>query len=314
METSMSMHAGRTLKKRIIRHWPLYLMMLPGLAYIGINNYLPMIGLQLAFKKFKFNLGIFSSPWTGLKNFVFLFKTNDAWTLFRNTILYNLAFIILGTVLSIFVAILINEIMSKKAKRFYQTITLIPHLLSWVVIGYIAYAFLGEANGMINNSILLPLGLDRVAWYSKPAYWPYIIVISYLWRTFGYQSIIYYASIVGIDKTYYEAAVVDGATTRDQIFRITLPLLKPTIITLTLLSIGRVFYSDFGLFYQLPMNTGLLYSATNTIDTYVYRGLMETSDIGRSAAAGFLQSILGFIMVYGCNMLVRKIEKDSSLF
>jgi len=304
----------RKMLKRIIRHIPLYLMMLPGCVYLILNNYLPMAGLQLAFKKFKYNLGIFASPWIGLKNFTFLFKSSDSFIIFRNTILYNIAFIVIGTVLCIFTAILLNEIRRKRIQQIYQTIILIPHLLSWVVISYIVYAFLGESNGMVNNSILKPLGLEKIAWYAEPGYWPVIIVISYLWRIFGYNSIIYFASIVGIDKSYYEAAVVDGATTMDQIFRITLPLLKPTIITLTLLALGRMFYSDFGLFYQVPMNSGLLYSTTNTIDTYVYRGLIQLNDIGRASAAGFLQSILGFLTVLGANGLVRVIEKEYSLF
>ena len=302
------------LGKRIKRHFPLYLMMLPGIAYLIMNNYLPMTGLILAFKKFKFNKGIFASPWNGLKNFAYLFKTKDAVLIFRNTILYNIAFIILGTFLCIVIAILLNEIRRKKVQQVYQTIILIPHLLSWVVIGYIVYAFLGEANGMVNNSILIPLGYERIPWYSSPQYWPFVLIIAYLWRIFGYNSIIYFASIVGFDKTYYEAAVVDGATTADQIFHITLPLLKPTVITLTLLALGRMFYSDFGLFYQVPMNTGLLFPTTNTIDTYVYRGLTQLNDVGRASAVGFIQSVMGFLVVLGANSLVRVVEREYSLF
>ena len=289
-------------------------MMLPGLAYIFINNYLPLAGLQLAFKKFKYSKGIWGSPFNGVKNFSFLFTSGDASTIIRNTILYNLTFLVLGTVFAIFTAILLNEVRQKRVKQAYQTFILIPHMISYVIVSYIAYAFLGNDNGMINNSVLKLFGIPRISWYTEPGYWPYILVFIQLWKTFGYNSIIYYATIVGIDVTYYEAAIVDGAGTWKLITRITLPLLKPTIITLTLLSIGRLFYSDFGLFYQVPMNSGLLYSTTNTLDTFVYRGLLETNDIGRASAAGFIQSILGFILVLGTNAIVRRVEKDNALF
>ena len=300
--------------RKLKRFWPLYLMMLPGVAYITVNNYLPLVGLQLAFKKFKYTLGIWGSQWIGLKNFSYLLKTGDAWVIIRNTLGYNLVFIVLGTLLAITVAILLNEVQRKRLQQFYQTVILIPYLISYVIVSYIAYAVLGESNGMINNSILIPLGLEPAHFYSDVKYWPYILTIVQLWKTFGYSSIIYFASILGIDKSYYEAAVVDGAGTWRQIKSITLPMLKPVIITLTLLSIGRIFYSDFGLFYQVPMNTGLLFSATNTIDTYVYRGLLETNDIGRASAAGFIQSVLGFLLVLGTNTAVRAIEKEHALF
>ncbi len=302
------------LRRQIIRHWPLYFMMLPGIIYLIVNNYLPLTGLQLAFKKFKFSAGIWGSDWNMFKNFRYLFSSPDAGIIIRNTIGYNLVFIILGTVFAIFVAILLSEVRRKTAQQLYQTLILIPHLISYVIVSYIVYAFLGQDNGMINNSILHPLGIPGVAWYTEAGHWPYLLVIIQLWKSFGYSSIIYYASIVGIDRTLYEAAVVDGAGTWKQITRITLPMLKPVIITLTLLSIGRIFYSDFALFYQVPMNSGLLYSATNTIDTYVYRGLLETNDIGRASAAGFIQSVIGFLLVLGTNAIVRKVEKEQALF
>ena len=304
----------QSLKKRIKSHIPLFIMMIPGITYLLINNYLPLTGLQLAFKKFKYAQGIWNSPWNGVKNFTFLFRSGDAAVIIRNTILYNLVFLILGTVFAIFTAILLNEIRQKFWKQVYQTLILIPHMISYVIISYIAYAFLGNDNGMINNSLLKGIGLQPISWYTEPKYWPYILTFIHLWKVFGYNSIIYYATIVGIDTTYYEAAIVDGAGTWKLITRITLPLLKPTIITLTLLSIGRLFYSDFGLFYQVPMNSGLLYSTTNTLDTFVYRGLLETNDVGRASAAGFIQSIMGFILVMGTNMIVRRVETENALF
>jgi putative aldouronate transport system permease protein len=183
-----------------------------------------------------------------------------------------------------------------------------------VIVSYIVFAFLSSGNGFINNTILSALGKEGISWYSNAKYWPFILTIVFLWKSFGYSSILYFATLIGIDNSYYEAAMVDGATVGQQIKHITLPCLKPTIIILVLLAVGRICYSDFGLFYQVPMNNGLLYSTTNTIDTYVYRGLLQFNDLGRSTAAGFLQSILGFILVLTANQVVRKLEKDNALF
>ncbi|MCI8977674.1 sugar ABC transporter permease [bacterium 1xD8-48] len=301
-------------KQKMKRYLPLYLMLVPGTVYLIINNYMPMAGLALAFKKINYSIGIFQSPWTGFSNFTYLFSTNDAFLFFRNTILYNLAFIFLGNFMGIFTAIALDCIKKKFFKRISQVVILIPYLLSTVIISYIVYAFLSGNNGFMNMTILPMLGLDKVNWYNEAKYWPFILTIVYLWMSFGYSSILYYSTLIGIDKSYYEAAVVDGAGTYAQIRHITLPALKTTIITMILLAVGRICYSDFGLFYQVPMNSGLLYSTTQTIDTYVYRGLLELNDIGRSTAAGFLQSVLGFICVFTANTVVSKLDKDSSLF
>lgn len=293
---------------------PLYVMLIPGLIYLIINNYMPMAGLVIAFKKVNYAVGIFASPWVGLDNFKYLFSTRDAFLIFRNTILYNLAFIVLGNILGVIVAIALDALHSKFFKRFSQVVILIPYLLSTVIISYIAYAFLSGSNGFINNSILPLLHIQPVSWYNEAKYWPVILTIVYLWMTMGYSSILYYSTLIGIDKSYYEAATVDGAGVWDQIRNITIPCLRPTIITLVLLAIGRICYSDFGLFYQVPMNSGMLYETTQTIDTFVYRGLLQLNDIGRSTAGGFLQSILGFICVFVTNFIVSRFDKDSSLF
>ncbi len=306
---------GKTnIMRKIKRFWPMYLMMLPGVAYLVINNYMPIPGLMLAFKKFKYPRGIWGSDWCGFKNFTFLISSKDLWLIVRNTLLYNVAFILLGTILSVTIAILLNEVRSKKLQQSFQTVILIPHLLSYVIISYIVYALFGAESGMINNSILMPLGVTPISWYTEDRYWPVILTCVYLWKSFGYSSIVYFATLVGFDRTYYEAAMVDGATTWQQISRITLPLLKPVIITLTLFSVGRIFYSDFGLFYQVPMNSGMLYETTSTIDTYVYRGLLEDNNIGRASAATFIQSIMGFILVLVANLTVRRFEKENALF
>ncbi|MCM1026705.1 MAG: ABC transporter permease subunit [Roseburia sp.] len=304
----------KQITKRLRKYVPLYLLSLPGFIYLIINNYLPMGGLILAFKKYSFAKGILASPWNGLDNFTFLFGSKWAKIMFRNTICYNIVFLVLGTAFAIFVAILLSVISHNLLKKTYQTLILIPHLVSTVLIGYLVFAFLSEKNGFVNNGILAPLGVDPISWYTKASYWPVILVIVQLWRSFGFQSIVYFATIIGFDKAYYEASVMDGASVWQQITRITLPLLKPTVIILTIMSLGRMFASDFGLFYQVPQNSGMLYSTTTTIDTFVYRTLMQDHDVGRSLAAGFLQSILGFIVVMITNAVVRKVDNESALF
>lgn len=291
----------------------LYSMMIPGMIYLIINNYIPMGGLVIAFKKYNYHDGIFKSKWVGFKNFKYLFKTQDAFVITRNTLLYNLAFIVLGTLLALAIAIMLNEIRNKRAKQVYQTFILIPYLISMVIVSYIVFAFLSSDNGLLNNTIFAG-AKERINWYTSPAYWPAILILVYLWKSFGYTSIIYFATVIGIDSSLYEAAVVDGATKWKQIWHVTLPGLKSTIITLTLLSIGRIFYSDFGLFYQVPKNSGPLSNVISTIDTYVYKGLTSSPDIGKTSAAGFYQSIVGFVLVLLANYVVRKLDEENALF
>ena len=306
---------SKAKKKASLRqNLPLLLIAAPGIIYLLINNYIPMAGLFVAFKKYNFMKGLFGSDWCGLENFKFLFATKDAWIMTRNTILYNVVFIVVGTVFSFSIAIMLCELGKRIRVKFFQAAFLMPNLLSWVVIGFIAFAFLSAETGFINKTILKALGHEPVTWYMEEGAWPFILVLVNLWKNAGYQSIVYMASISGIDKSMYEASVLDGATKMQQIFRITLPNLKPTIITLTLMSIGRMFYSDFGLFYQVPQNSGALFNVTQTIDTYVYRGLMESNNIGMSAAAGFYQSVVGFILVLVANWIVRKLDSDNALF
>ena len=300
--------------KVVKKYWPLYIMFIPGLAYLIINNYIPMTGIVVAFKQYNLRDGIYGSPWIGLSNFEYLFKNQDAWVMTRNTIGYNLVFIVLGTVLAIAVAIILNEVRAQAAKQLYQTLILIPYLISMVVVSYLVFAFLSDGNGFINKSILPLFGLEGISWYNEAQYWPVILTIVYIWKSIGYNCILYYATICGIDRSLYEAAVVDGATRWKQVWNVTLPCLKSTIIILTLMSLGNIFRSDFGLFYQVTMNSGTIISTTQTIDTYVYRGLMQTSNIGMSSAAGVYQSVVGFILVLSANFIVRKLDSESSLF
>lgn len=292
---------------------PLLLIALPGIVYLLINNYIPMFGIFLAFKDYNFVQGIFGSEWCGFKNFKYLFS-QDAFTITRNTILYNVAFMVIGTIVAIAIAIMLCELGEKLRVKFFQASLLLPNLLSWVVIAFIGYAFLNSDTGFINNTVIKMFGGEPIAWYTTSKYWPVILVIVYLWKNAGYNSIIYMASISGIDKSIFEAAKIDGATKMQQILHITLPMLKPTVVIMTLMAVGKIFYSDFGLFYQVPMNSGAIYNVTQTIDTYVYRGLMELNDIGMSAAAGLYQSVVGFVLVVTANGIVRKVDSDNALF
>lgn len=302
-------------KKNVLKeYWPLYLMMLPALLYLLINNYIQMAGMVIAFKKLNFAKGIWASPWAGLKNFKFLFASKDAWIITRNTLLYNVAFILVNMVVGIAIAILITEVRNTKLKKIYQSAILLPFLMSMVILSYIVYALLSAENGLVNNSILPLFHIDPIQWYQKPKYWPAVLIIANCWKGVGYGCLIYIASLIGIDPSFYEAARLDGASKWQEITKITLPSLVPTIITLLLLSIGRIFYSDFGLFYQVPMNSGVLFPTTNVIDTYVYRALIEQGNISMSSAAGVYQSLVGFCVVMLSNWIVRRVDKDQALF
>lgn len=301
------------MKKAKFKRWvPLYLMMAPGLIYLFINNYMPMAGLVVAFKNYNAVDGIFNSPWSGFSNFTYLF--NDAWTITRNTLLYNIAFIIINLILGVMFAIFICDIKSKKCKTLYQSAILLPFLMSIVIVSYITFAFFSGENGMLNKTILPMMGKDADSWYTEPKYWPVILVIVNTWKGVGYGCLIYISCIAGIDPSYFEAAELDGATKWKQIRYITIPSIMPSIITLTLLNIGRIFYSDFGLFYQVTQNSGQPYEATNVIDTYVYRALLQSGNIGMASAAGFYQSIVGFVCVLAANMVVKKLSPENAMF
>ena len=271
-------------------------MVLPGTIWLLVFSYLPMFGTVLAFK-----------------NFEFLFTSGDAWRITRNTVLYNLVFIVLGLIFAVFVAIVLNEIANKKLAKVYQTSMLFPHFLSWVIVSYFVFSFLSADKGMM-NSILGSFGMEPVQWYSEPENWPGILVFMNVWKGVGYGSIVYLAAIVGIDKTYYEAATIDGASKWQQIKNITIPLIVPLMIILTIMAIGGIFRSDFGLFYQVPRNSAILYPVTDVIDTYIYKGLMNMGNIGMSTAAGLYQAVVGFILILSTNYAVKKIDPEYGLF
>ena len=302
-------------KKTWLKKWcPIFIMMAPGLIYLLINNYLPMLGLFIAFKRINFKIGLWNSPWCGFDNFKFLFQNSDAWIITRNTLFYNILFIAINIVLGILFAIFLSDLKSKKAKKLYQSAILLPNLMSIVIISYIVYALLDPDKGMMNNTILPLLNIKNISWYTEPKYWPFILTIVNTWKSIGYGCLVYLAGITAIDPSYYEAAILDGATKRQQIWYITLPCLKTSVISLALLNIGRIFYSDFGLFYQVPLHSGPLFEVTNTIDTYVYRSLLTLGNVGMASAAGFYQSIVGFVFILICNLIVRRLDRESALF
>ncbi len=318
-EANAGTESGRmlTFKKKLgkaLRYWPLIVMVIPGVIYLFINNYMPMFGLIIAFKDVNFTKGILASDWIGFKNFEYLFKTSDALLITRNTLLYNSVFILLNTVIAIGIAIMLNEVRKKFFARFYQSVVLIPYLISMVIVGYLVLAMLSGETGFVNKQLLPMLGIDAISWYSEPKYWPIILTIVNIWKNVGYLCVIYLAAIIGIDPEYYEAATIDGASKWQQIRAITVPLIAPVVTIMTLLQIGRIFYSDFGLFYQVPLNTGALLSTTNVIDTYVYRALMNLGDIGMSSAAGLYQSVVGFVLVILSNYIVSRRNRDNALF
>ena len=309
------MHEKRKRKSlvRLKEYIPVYLMAIPGLVYLIINNYMPMFGLWMTFTKVNFRKGMFGGDFVGLKNFQFLFASSDAFVIFRNTIGYGLLFLIIGPITAITVAIFLNEIRKAGAKKAYQTIILLPHLISMVVVSYLVYTFLNTNVGILNKVITM-FGGEPIRWYGEAKYWPFILPIVHIWKGVGFSSIIYLSTIVGISDDYYEAAALDGCTRLQQIRYITLPLLKPTVITLTIMGVGGILHSDFGLFYQVPLNQGALIPTTQTLDTYVLRGLMELGNTSMSAAAGFFQSVVGFFMIMTTNAIVKKVSADDSLF
>jgi putative aldouronate transport system permease protein len=294
------------------------LMVLPGAIWLILFFYIPVTGNIVAFKNFQYSDGGFikslvNSPWVGFDNFKFLFSSNNAYLITRNTVLYNSAFIILGTLFAVFIAIVLSELRSRKMKKIYQTSMLFPYFLSWVIISYFVYAFLSPDKGLL-NSMLTHLGGKEINWYTEPKYWPFFLIFIGIWKGVGYNSIIYFASILGINSTYYEAAMVDGASKWQQIKSVTIPQLVPLISILSILAVGNIFRADFGLFYQIPRNSGALYEVTSVLDTYIYNGLTSTGDIGMTAAAGLYQSIVGCILVVGTNLIMRKFDEESALF
>ncbi|KRE69475.1 ABC transporter permease [Paenibacillus sp. Soil750] len=298
--------------KHLWKNRELLLLATPGILFELVIKYLPMIGLILAFKYFRYDQGILGSKWVGFKNFEFIFKSQDAWRIIRNTLLYNMTYIVLGTLAALVLSILLYEVSGRMVK-VYQTTLFLPYFISLVLVGYIAYGFLEHKSGYL-NSFLSNIGLSPHKWYFETTPWLFILPVVAVWKSVGFSTLIYYAGIVGINTEYYEAAKLDGASRMQMIFRITLPLMKPLIIIVFILGLGNIFRGDFGLHYFVPNNVGANFATTDIIDTYVYRALAKLGDINSGAAVGFLQSVVGLITIVTANAAVRRIDKENALF
>lgn len=290
-----------------------YGLLLPAMLFVFIFGYMTYPYMIIAFKKFNYQLGVWGSEWSGIDNFVFFFKSTVAARVIWNTLYLNLLFIITGTVMSVALAIMLNEIRLRMFVRVSQTFMLLPYYLSWVVIAYMLQAVFSNKNGLMNN-ILSFLGQKKISWYTRPELWPAILVVMRIWKGAGMNAIIFLAAITGIDESIYEAAMVDGATRGQRIRKITLPLILPTVSIMTLLSIGKIMYGDFGMIYALIGDNGVLYPTTDIIDTYVFRVLRQTGDPSQAMAIGLFQSVIGFIMVYSSNALVKHKLGGGALF
>jgi putative aldouronate transport system permease protein len=301
--------ASRSLKKNGV----FFLMSLPALLLLFVFNYLPIPGIIIAFKNFKAANGLFGSEFVGFKNFEFLFTSATAWRITSNTLILNSIFIVSGIAMSLGIALLLNEVRKPGLTRIYQSSVFFPYFVSWVIVGMFSFAMLNSDNGLINGT-LVKLGFQPISWYSKPQYWPFVLTVVHLWKSSGYWSIIYLAAILGISTEYYEAAMIDGASRLQQTLRITLPLLMPLIIINVLLSVGRIFFADFGLFYYVTNDSSMLYPTTDVIDTYVFRALRSMGDFGMAAAAGLYQSVVGFVLIVLSNWVVKRIDPEKSLF
>lgn len=278
-----------------------------------------MFGLIIAFKKYQifprqsFLANLFMSDWVGFDNFKFFINNNTFGMLLRNTLLYNLVFIILNIVIPVALAMMINELYSKRKSKVYQTMMFFPHFLSWVVVSYFVFAFLSPDKGLMNK-IVIALGGEKIMWYSEPTYWPFILVFMNLWKGVGYNMVVYLATITGIDQSLYEAAMLDGATKWQQAKYITLPLMKTILITMFILNVGKIFYSDFGLFWQVTQGVpNSLHNVASTFDTFIYSALQGSTPIGRTAAASLFQSVCCCATILLANFIVSKIDPDSAI-
>lgn len=301
--------------KEIHSNFSLYSMAIPAVVLLFLFCYLPLMGLILAFKDFQFDKGIFGSDWSTplFNNFIFLLSSGEAFRAIKNTVMLNAMFIISGIIFEVGIALLLNEIGNKTFKKITQSFTFLPYFVSWIVVGVFAYNLLNYETGGV-NTLLSGLGFQKVDWYSEAGIWPLLLLFFNRWKLTGYGAVVYLATLSGIDESYYEAAKIDGATRWHQTKYITIPLLMPTVIILTLLSIGKIMNADFGMFYSLVGEASVLYPTTDVIDTFVYRNLRKIGDVGMASATGFLQSTLAFVLVMGSNLIARKIDKDSALF
>jgi putative aldouronate transport system permease protein len=299
--------------RRLNENAPFLLMVLPGVAFFLVFCYLPMFGVVVAFKDYNPRLGILGSPWVGFANFRFFLASQDAWRITRNTLALNLLFLGVGTVFQVGFALMFHGLRSRVLVKAAQSVMFLPHFISWVIAGYFSYAILEMDRGLL-NSILKALGARPVMWFNEPGAWPLILLVAHLWKATGYGCVIYSAAIVAINPELYEAATVEGAGRWQQVRRITLPVISPVVVVLTLIALGGIFRADFGLFYNLTLMSGPLFRTTDVMETYVYRAVAVTGDVGLGSAAGFLQAVVGFLLVLAANLVVRRIDSEKALF
>lgn len=293
--------------------WQLYSLCVIPILLIFVFKYIPMGGLVIAFKDYRFDKGIFGSEWVGFKNFEFFLTSQEFSRITWNTLSMNFLFIVFGTSAAILVGVLLFGLKSRLATKIFQTTMITPHFLSWVVVSYMVYGFLNPNFGII-NTLMKNLGIEPINWYSEPKVWPAILVLGAVWKNVGMDSVIYYATLMGIDSSLFEAADIDGAGPLKKFKVVILPELVPLITILTIIKIGNIFRADFGLFYQVPRNVSMLYSTTDVIDTYVFRAMRVIGDMGMGSAIGFLQSIVGFVLVVLTNYITGKVNPENTLF
>ncbi|WP_312371229.1 ABC transporter permease [Lachnoclostridium sp.] len=299
--------------KKLYKYRIFLLMLSPAVIYTLIFAYYPMTGIVLAFKKYNYAGGIWGSPWNGLENFKFFFKSGQAGLVTRNTVLYNLVFIAINMITQIAVAIFLTEVRNKHFRKISQSIMFLPYFISWVIVGVMAFNIFSSDYGFMNRLITF-FGEKKISFYTKPEVWPFILVFFNVWKNIGYGSVMYLAAIMGIDTSIYEAAAIDGANVFQRIFKVTIPMIMPTATILLLLSVGGIFKGNFDMFYNLVGNNGLLYNYTDVIDTLTFRALISSNNFGMSAAIGLYQSVLCFITILAVNKLVGLYDKDYTLF
>lgn len=305
----------REFFKEMKRNRSLYMIALPAIALIFIFSYLPLFGLVIAFKNFTFDKGIFGSDWATpfYNNFIYLFTSSSAARAAVNTLFLNAVFIGAAVVFEVGFALMFNEIKVQAFKKVAQSLSFLPFFMSWIVVGVFSYNIITSSHSSF-NTLLAAIGLGKIDFLTNAAIWPLILVLITRWKATGYGTVVYLAVLSGIDSTYYEAAAIDGATKWQQIRHISLPILRPTVLILVLLAVGKIFNADFGLFYSVVGDNPLLYSTTDVIDVFIYRSLRFSTDVGMASAAGFTQSVMSFLCVIGSNYVVRKFERESSLF
>ena len=311
--STKALNNTKTMKRDRVTQMKLWSFCIIPILLIVLFCYIPMVGIIIAFKDYRYDKGIFGSPWVGFNNFKFFFESNEFFRITWNTLSMNLIFIVVGIACAVLVAVMLFEIRSKLKVKTFHTILITPHFVSWVIVAYVVYGFLNPEYGLVNQ-FLTSIGMEKIQFYSIPGVWPVILLISFIWKHVGMDSVLYYATLMGIDESLFEAAALDGATEIQKARYITIPSLIPIITLLAIMKIGGIFRADFGLFYQVPRNVGALYETTDVIDTYIFRNLRTLGNIGMSSAVGLLQSVVGFVLVLLTNYLSKKVDPDGGLF